>query len=153
LLKIRSYVFISNFYHSGFSARHRRRLQKFCMNSGAIVVIHIIRICNILSLLMFIYVQEKSTCVLSQYFILLTLRKKNSWTQGPGFFFNKKLILDYYFCLKSGPMFLFQIIDIHTCLLDSTFLCPHLFIYKQLIYKNTNTDFLLDIGAAYKSFV
>ena len=24
-------------------------------------------------------------------------------------FFNKKLILDYYFCLKSGPVFLFQI--------------------------------------------
>jgi hypothetical protein len=23
-------------------------------------------------------------------------------------FFNKKLILDYYFCLKSGPVFLFQ---------------------------------------------
>jgi hypothetical protein len=44
-----------------------------------------------------------------QYFILLTLSKKKSWTQGPGFFFNKKLILDYYFCLKSGPVFLFQI--------------------------------------------
>jgi hypothetical protein len=24
-------------------------------------------------------------------------------------FFNKKLILDYNFCLKSGPVFLFQI--------------------------------------------
>ena len=24
-------------------------------------------------------------------------------------FFYKKLILDYYFCLKSGPVFLFQI--------------------------------------------
>ena len=24
-------------------------------------------------------------------------------------FFNKKLILDYYFCLKSGPVFLFHI--------------------------------------------
>jgi hypothetical protein len=24
-------------------------------------------------------------------------------------FSNKKLILDYYFCLKSGPVFLFQI--------------------------------------------
>jgi hypothetical protein len=24
-------------------------------------------------------------------------------------FFNKKLILDYYFCLMSGPVFLFQI--------------------------------------------
>ena len=43
-----------------------------------------------------------------QYFILLTL-KKNSWTQGSWIFFNKKLILDYYFCLKSGPVLLFQI--------------------------------------------
>ena len=42
-----------------------------------------------------------------QYFILLTL-KKNYGHRGPGFF-NKKLILDYYFCLKSGPVFLFQI--------------------------------------------
>jgi hypothetical protein len=24
-------------------------------------------------------------------------------------YFNKKLTLDYYFCLKSGPVFLFQI--------------------------------------------
>ena len=24
-------------------------------------------------------------------------------------FFNKKIILDYYVCLKSGPVFLFQI--------------------------------------------
>ena len=43
-----------------------------------------------------------------QYFILLTL-KKNSWTQGSWFIFNRKLTLDYYFCLKSGPVFLFQI--------------------------------------------
>ena len=42
------------------------------------------------------------------YFILLTLKKK-SWTQGSWNFFTKKLILDYYFCLKSGPVFLFQI--------------------------------------------
>ena len=28
---------------------------------------------------------------------------------GSWIFFNKKLILDYYFCLKSGPVFLFQI--------------------------------------------
>ena len=44
-----------------------------------------------------------------QYFILLTLKKKNHGHRGPGFFFNKKLILDYYFCLKSGPVFLFLI--------------------------------------------
>jgi hypothetical protein len=44
-----------------------------------------------------------------QYFILLTFKKKNSWTQGSWIFFNKKLILDYHFCLKFGPVFLFQI--------------------------------------------
>ena len=44
-----------------------------------------------------------------QYFILLTLKKnKIRGHRGPGFF-NKNLILDYYFCLKSGPVFLFQI--------------------------------------------
>ena len=43
-----------------------------------------------------------------QYFILLTLKKKIMDT-GVLEFFNKKLILDYYFCLKSGPVFLFQI--------------------------------------------
>jgi hypothetical protein len=36
-----------------------------------------------------------------QYFILLTL--------GVLDFFNKKLILDYYFGLMSGPVFVFQI--------------------------------------------
>ena len=44
-----------------------------------------------------------------QYFILLTLKKKKSWTHGSWIFLIKKLILDYYFCLKSGPVFLFQI--------------------------------------------
>jgi hypothetical protein len=51
----------------------------------------------------------KSKCG-CQYFILLTLKKKKSWTQGSWIFFNKKLILDFYFCLKSGPVFLFQIL-------------------------------------------
>jgi len=32
-------------------------------------------------------------------------------------FFNKKLILDYYFCLQSGPVFLFQIVIIALLLL------------------------------------
>jgi hypothetical protein len=36
-------------------------------------------------------------------------QKQNSWTQGSWIFFNKKIILDYYFCLMSGPVFLFQI--------------------------------------------
>ena len=43
-----------------------------------------------------------------QDFILLTLKKKFMDT-GILDFYNKKLILDYYFCLKSGPVFLFQI--------------------------------------------
>ena len=44
-----------------------------------------------------------------QYFILLTLKKKKFMGTEVLDFFNKKLILDYYFCLKSVPVFLFQI--------------------------------------------
>ena len=44
-----------------------------------------------------------------QYFIILTLKKKKILDTGSWIFLNKKLILDYYFCLKSGPVFLFQI--------------------------------------------
>ena len=44
-----------------------------------------------------------------QYFILLTLKKTISTYTGVLDYFNEKLILDYYFCLKSGPVFLFQI--------------------------------------------
>jgi hypothetical protein len=45
-----------------------------------------------------------------QYFILLTLKKKKKIMDTELLdFFNKKLILDYYFCLMSGPVFLFQI--------------------------------------------
>jgi hypothetical protein len=44
-----------------------------------------------------------------QYFILLTLKTKNFMNTGSWIFLIKKLILDYYFCLKSGPVFLFQI--------------------------------------------
>jgi hypothetical protein len=45
---------------------------------------------------------------------------------GSWIFFNKKLILDYYFCLKSGPVFLFQIFIID-------------FLFKiNLIYKTTD---------------
>ena len=51
-----------------------------------------------------------------QYYILLTLKKKFMDT-GSWIFFNKKLILDYYFCLKSGPVFLFQIFIIVLILL------------------------------------
>jgi hypothetical protein len=44
-----------------------------------------------------------------QYFILLTYKKEKFMDTGYWIFFNKKLILDYYFCLKSGPVILFQI--------------------------------------------
>ena len=44
-----------------------------------------------------------------QYFILLTLEEEKIRRHRDPGFFNKKLILDYYFCLKSGPVFLFQI--------------------------------------------
>ena len=45
----------------------------------------------------------------SQYFILLTLKKKKKiMDTGVLDFFNKKLFLDYYFCLMSGPVFLLQ---------------------------------------------
>ena len=55
----------------------------------------------------------KSGC---QYFILLTLEKKTMDT-GVLDLFNKKLILDYYFCLQSDPVFLFQIFTIAPLLL------------------------------------
>ena len=41
-------------------------------------------------------------------FHIINFKKNNRGRRGPGFF-NKKLILDYYFCLMSGPVFLFQI--------------------------------------------
>ena len=41
-------------------------------------------------------------------FHIINLKKENHGHRGPGFF-NNKLILDNYFCLKSGPVFLFQI--------------------------------------------
>ena len=44
------------------------------------------------------------------HIINLKKKKKNHGHRGPGFFFLiKKRILDYHFCLKSGPVFLFQI--------------------------------------------
>ena len=43
-----------------------------------------------------------------QYFIFLTLKKKKFMDTGSWIFFNKKLILDYSFCLKSGPVFYFK---------------------------------------------
>ena len=76
---------------------------------------------------------------------LLTLKKKTiSWTQRFWIFFNKKLILDYYFCLKSGPVFLFQIFIIAPS--------PSQGIYNCIINnKLINSDFLFKINLIYKT--
>ena len=42
-------------------------------------------------------------------FHIINFKKKKIMDTGVLDFFNKKLILDYYFCLMSGPVFLFQI--------------------------------------------
>ena len=42
-------------------------------------------------------------------FRIINFKKKKIMDTGVLDFFNKKLILDYYFCLKSDPVFLFQI--------------------------------------------
>jgi hypothetical protein len=41
---------------------------------------------------------------MSIFHIINFKKKKIHGHRGPGFFFNKKIILDYYFCLKSGPV-------------------------------------------------
>ena len=52
----------------------------------------------------FVYVDTEMCCPKGkcgcQYFILLTLKKRNFMDTGVLDFFNKKIILDYYFCLK-----------------------------------------------------
>jgi hypothetical protein len=65
-----------------------------------------------------------------QYFILLTLKNKNFMDTGVLDFFNKKIILDYHFCLKSGPVVLFQIFiiaplpsqGIYNCIINNKFM-------------------------------
>ena len=52
----------------------------------------------------FVYVDTEMCCPKGkcrcQYFILLTLKKRNFMDTGVLDFFNKKIILDYYFCFK-----------------------------------------------------
>ena len=60
-------------------------------------------------------------------------------------FFNKKLILDYYFCLKSGPVFLFQIFIIAPPPPP-----PKGYKIVSLIINN-NSDFLFKINLIYKT--
>ena len=54
-------------------------------------------------------VLSKRQVWMSIFHIINFKKKKKTWTQGSWIFFNKKVIMDYYFCLKSGPVFLFQI--------------------------------------------
>jgi hypothetical protein len=48
-------------------------------------------------------------CAVQKASVDVNISEKKHGHRDPGFFFNKKLILDYYFCLKFGPVFLFQI--------------------------------------------
>jgi hypothetical protein len=61
-------------------------------------------------------VQKASVDANISYYNVSTL-KKNVLDTGVLDFFDKKLILDYHFCLKSGPVFLFQIFIISPLLL------------------------------------
>ena len=54
-------------------------------------------------------VLSKKQVWMSIFHIINFIKKKQFMDTGVLDFFNKKLILDYYFCLKSGPVFLFQI--------------------------------------------
>jgi hypothetical protein len=66
--------------------------------------------------------------------IINFIKKKKSWI--------KKLILDYYFCLKSGPVFLLQIFIIAPPLPPKGYRIVSLII---------NSDFLLKINLIYKT--
>jgi hypothetical protein len=54
-------------------------------------------------------------------------------------FFNKKLILDYYFCLQSGPVFLFQIFIIALLPLPRDIQLAYFCVYTCLIKKEIQT--------------
>jgi hypothetical protein len=56
---------------------------------------------------------KRQVCMSILHIINFKKKKNVHGHRSPGFF-NKKLILDYYFCLMSGPVFLFQIFII-TC--------------------------------------
>ena len=57
-------------------------------------------------------VLSKRQVWMSIFHIINFKKKKKFMDTGVLDFFNKKLMLDYYFCLKSGPVFLFQILTI-----------------------------------------
>jgi hypothetical protein len=53
-------------------------------------------------------------------------------------FFNKKLIQDYYFCLKSGPVFLFQIFIIAMFIIHYKSLVEPVLYYGTGLWGHTN---------------
>ena len=58
---------------------------------------------NVLSLLIQVWTQKCAVQKASVDVNIINLKKKFMDT-GSWIFFNRKLILDYYFCLKSGPV-------------------------------------------------
>ena len=88
-------------------------------------------------------VLSKRQVRMSIFHIINLKKKKCSWTQGSWIFVNKQLTLDYYFCLKSGPVFLFQIQifleDKHSILLHlSIFYKFQQFFQHRICFPITN---------------
>jgi hypothetical protein len=84
-----------------------------------------------------------------KYFILSTLKNKKIMDTGVLDFFIKKLILDFYFCLKSSPVFLFQIFivappspsqGIYNCIINNKLINNKFrFLFKiNFIYESTD---------------
>jgi hypothetical protein len=80
-------------------------------------------------------------------FHIINLKKKKILDTGSCIFFNKKLILDYYFCLISGPVFFFQIFIIAPLPLPRDIQClfginklikVYLVVYGKEIHLKTN---------------
>ena len=76
-------------------------------------------------------------------FHIINFLKKKIMDTGSWIFFNKKLILYYYFCLKSGPVFLFQIFII----------APHRFLLHASFYHAESVCFKLVIQSGRSLFL
>ena len=67
--------------------------------------------------------------------------------------FNTKLILDYYFCLKSGPVFLFQMFIIAPLPRVSVFKIDHPIRSLIILVQDKNTSLKLPVGVSPLQFV
>ena len=76
-------------------------------------------------------------------FHIINFKKKKFMDTGVLDIFNKKLILYYYFCLKSGPVFLFQIFII----------APHRFLLHASFYHAESVCFKLVIQSGRSLFL